>query len=242
MMLDANVHFLEQAVLLDNEELACSSLAFIAQQILPNKDILPRSHHLLSSMPRLLTAHDGSTCLKSALSVDPTRYPHPIILGCLMKGLGCTHNILMFDSLYFIAQKVLFLPYFFTNPTRQTEVWFQIEDWMIITCAHAGNIKTACMHHDSITAPGAVTSCDAFGSLIKCETTDNISNTLDLFMDSVGWGSNKAKCVPLQHRHLQTRQSAQDRRADPFGHQSSDEMDNSTDSTTQRERMGGLYD
>ena len=41
MMLDANVHFLEQAVLPDDEELACSSLAFVAQQILPNKDILP---------------------------------------------------------------------------------------------------------------------------------------------------------------------------------------------------------
>ena len=46
MVLDANVRFLEQAIFPDNEELARSSLASVAQQISPNKDILPYILHI----------------------------------------------------------------------------------------------------------------------------------------------------------------------------------------------------
>ncbi|KIM51807.1 hypothetical protein SCLCIDRAFT_33163 [Scleroderma citrinum Foug A] len=62
------------------------------------------------------------------LSADPTRYPHPIVLGRLINGLDCTHDIPALEPVYSIAQQVLFSPYFIANPAWQTVAWFQIED------------------------------------------------------------------------------------------------------------------
>ena len=56
-----------------------------------------------------LTVHDGYVCLQSTLSVDPTRYPHPIVPGRrVINGLGHTHDIPALESVYSIAQQVLF--------------------------------------------------------------------------------------------------------------------------------------
>ena len=139
---------------------------------------------------RSLTVHDGYARLQSALSADSTRYPHPIVLGRLINGLGRTHDIPALESVYSITQQVLFSPYFFANPAWQTEAWFQIEDQMIVAHAHAGDMETAYMHRDRITAAGGVPSPDAFGSLIECmrDTTDDTSNALDLFTDSLSLG------------------------------------------------------
>ena len=139
---------------------------------------------------RSLTVHDGHTRLQSALSADPTHFPHPIVLGRLINGLGRAHDIPALQSVYAIAQQVLFSPYFFSNPAWQNEAWFQIEDQMIVAYAHAGDMETAYMHRDRITAAGGVPSPDAFGSLIECmrDTTDDTSNALDLFMESLSLG------------------------------------------------------
>ena len=91
---------------------------------------------------RLLTVRDGYALILSALSADPTRYPHPIVLGRLIDSLGCMHDPAL-EPVYYIAKKVLFSPYFFANPAWQTKAWFQIENQMIIAHAHTGDMETA---------------------------------------------------------------------------------------------------
>ncbi|KAL4075557.1 hypothetical protein J3A83DRAFT_4221169 [Scleroderma citrinum] len=140
---------------------------------------------------RSLPVHEGYAVLQSAVSADPPRYPHPAVLGRLINGLGRAHDIPAVQSVYSIAQQVIFSPYLSANSAWQTQAWFQIEDQMIIAYAHAGDMDSAYMHRDRITAAGGIPSPDAFGSLIECvrDTTDDTSNALDLFLQSQSLGT-----------------------------------------------------
>ncbi|KAG6334277.1 hypothetical protein ID866_4817 [Astraeus odoratus] len=132
-----------------------------------------------------LTAHDGYARLQKAMSAPAPRYPHPAVLGRLINGLGRAHDVSALRSVYAIAQQVLFSPFLTANPSWQSQAWFQIEDQMIIAYAHAGDMDSAFMHRERITAAGGVPSPDAYGSLIECvrDTTDDTSNAMNLFLE-----------------------------------------------------------
>ncbi|KAG9317019.1 hypothetical protein JVU11DRAFT_1201 [Chiua virens] len=132
-----------------------------------------------------VTVNDGYKALQAAVSADSPRYPHPATLGRLINGLGRTGNITAAQSVYSIAQQVLFSPYVAQSPTWQSQAWFQIEDNMIIAYAHGGDMEAAYAHRNRITAAGGVPSPDAYGSLIECvkDTTDDTSNAMALFAE-----------------------------------------------------------
>lgn len=132
-----------------------------------------------------VTVHDSYNTLQVAISAKPPRYPHPATLGRLINGLGRAGSIAAAQSVYSIAQQVLFSPFVAQSPTWQSQAWFQIEDNMIIAYAHGGDMDTAFAHRSRITAAGGVPSPDAYGSLIECvkDTTDDTSNAMALFAE-----------------------------------------------------------
>ena len=132
-----------------------------------------------------VTVNDSYNALQAAISGKSPRYPHPATLGRLINGLGRIGNITAAQSVYSIAQQVLFSPFVSQNPTWQSQAWFQIEDNMIIAYAHGGDMDTAFAHRSRITAAGGVPSPDAYGSLIECvkDTTDDTSNAMALFAE-----------------------------------------------------------
>ncbi|KAI5989603.1 hypothetical protein EDC04DRAFT_2816208 [Pisolithus marmoratus] len=134
---------------------------------------------------RSLTVYDGYARLQDAISAPSPRYPHPATLGHLINGLGRARDIPAFQSVYDTAQQVIFSPYVTANPPWQSQAWFQIEDQMIIAYAHAGDMESAYVHRDRISAAGGVPSPDAYGSLIECvrDTTDDTSNAMALFTE-----------------------------------------------------------
>ena len=75
----------------------------------------------------------------------------------------------------------------------QSSGWYQIEDQMIIACAHAGEMDAAFRHRDRIIAQGRTPSADAYGSLIECvkDTTDDTSNAMSIYKESQAVG-----CTP----------------------------------------------
>lgn len=133
-----------------------------------------------------VTVNDSYNTLQAAISGKSPRYPHPATLGRLINGLGRTGNIPAAQSVYSIAQQVLFSPFVAQSPTWQSQAWFQIEDSMIIAYAHGGDMEAAFAHRSRITAAGGVPSPDAYGSLIECvkDTTDDTSNAMALFSES----------------------------------------------------------
>ena len=132
-----------------------------------------------------VTVHDSYNTLQAAISANPPHYPHPATLGRLINGLGRAGNITAAQSVYSIAQQVLFSPFVAQSPTWQSQAWFQIEDNMIIAYAHGGDMDAAFAHRSRITAAGGVPSPDAYGSLIECvkDTTDDTSNAMALFSE-----------------------------------------------------------
>lgn len=134
---------------------------------------------------RSLTVYDGYARLQEAISAPSPRYPHPAALGRLINGLGRARDIPALQSVYDTAQQVIFSPYVSANPPWQSQAWFQIEDQMIIAYAHAGDMESAYVHRDRISAAGGVPSPDAYGSLIECvrDTTDDTSNAMALFTE-----------------------------------------------------------
>ncbi|OAX33626.1 hypothetical protein K503DRAFT_775423 [Rhizopogon vinicolor AM-OR11-026] len=111
------------------------------------------------------------------------KYVHPATLGRLINGFGRLGDLEKVHSLYDIAQIVL---YSIENKQWQSQAWFQIEDQMIIACAHAGEMEAAFQHRDRITSNGGIPSPDAYGSLIECvrDTTDDTSNAMALFTEA----------------------------------------------------------
>jgi pentatricopeptide repeat protein len=132
-----------------------------------------------------VTVHDSYNTLQAAISGKSPRYPHPATLGRLINGLGRAGNITAAQSVYSIAQQVLFSPFVAQSPTWQSQAWFQIEDNMIIAYAHGGDMDAAFAHRSRITSAGGVPSPDAYGSLIECvkDTTDDTSNAMALFAE-----------------------------------------------------------
>ena len=132
-----------------------------------------------------VTVHDSYNALQAAISAKSPRYPHPATLGRLINGLGRAGNITAAQSVYSIAQQVLFSPFVAQSPTWQSQAWFQIEDNMIIAYAHGGDMDAAFAHRSRITSAGGVPSPDAYGSLIECvkDTTDDTSNAMALFAE-----------------------------------------------------------
>ena len=132
-----------------------------------------------------VTVNESFNVLQAAVSEQPPRYPHPGTLSKLINGLGRIGNMTAVQSVYSIAQQVLFSPYLAQNPTWQSQAWFQIEDNMIIAHAHGGDMDAAFAHRNRITAAGGVPSPDAYGSLIECvkDTTDDTSNAMALFSE-----------------------------------------------------------
>ncbi|KAF8432582.1 hypothetical protein L210DRAFT_3413442 [Boletus edulis BED1] len=133
-----------------------------------------------------VTVNDSFNTVQAAISGTSPRYPHPATLGRLINGLGRVGNIAAAQSVYSIAQQVLFSPFVAQSPTWQSQAWFQIEDNMIIAYAHGGDMDAAFAHRNRITATGGVPSPDAYGSLIECvkDTTDDTSNAMALFTES----------------------------------------------------------
>lgn len=111
------------------------------------------------------------------------KYVHPSTLGRLINGFGRVGNLERVHSLYDIAQIVL---HSINNRQWQSQAWFQIEDQMIVACAHAGDMDAAFQHRDRITSNGGIPSPDAYGSLIECvkDTTDDTSNAMALFSEA----------------------------------------------------------
>ncbi|KAI9572470.1 hypothetical protein HD554DRAFT_2292890, partial [Boletus coccyginus] len=132
-----------------------------------------------------VTVNDSYNTLQAAISGNLPRYPHPATLGRLINGLGRAGNIAAVQSVYSIAQQVLFSSFVAQSPTWQSQAWFQIEDNMIIAYAHGGDMDAAFAHRSRITAAGGVPSPDAYGSLIECvkDTTDDTSNAMALFSE-----------------------------------------------------------
>ena len=128
---------------------------------------------------------DSYNILQAAVSGKSPRYPHPAVLGRLINGLGRTGDLAAAQSVYSIAQQVVFSPFVAQSPTWQTQAWFQVEDNMIIAYAHGGDMESAYAHRNRITAAGGVPSPDAYGSLIECvkDTTDDTSNAMALFAE-----------------------------------------------------------
>ena len=132
-----------------------------------------------------VTVNDSYNVLQAAISGKSPRHPHPATLGRLINGLGRAGNITAAQSVYSIAQQVLFSPFVAQSPTWQSQAWFQIEDNMIIAYAHGGDMDAAFAHRSRITTAGGVPSPDAYGSLIECvkDTTDDTSNAMALFAE-----------------------------------------------------------
>ena len=118
------------------------------------------------------------------------KYVHPSTLGRLINGFGRVGDLEKVYSLYDIAQIVL---HSIDNKQWQSQAWFQIEDQMIVACAHAGDMDAAFQHRDRITSNHGIPSPDAYGSLIECvkDTTDDTSNAMALFSEAQALG-----CTP----------------------------------------------
>jgi pentatricopeptide repeat protein len=111
------------------------------------------------------------------------KYVHPSTLGRLINGSGRVGDLEKVHSCYDIAQIVL---HSIENKQWQSQAWFQIEDQMIIACAHAGDMDAAFQHRDRIASNGGIPSADAYGSLVECvkDTTDDTSNAMALFSEA----------------------------------------------------------
>ncbi|KAG2125888.1 hypothetical protein BD769DRAFT_1463883 [Suillus cothurnatus] len=128
-----------------------------------------------------VTIHEAYRRLQDGIA--NSKYVHPSTLGRLINGFGRVGDLDKVHSLYDIAQIVLSS---IDNKQWQSQAWFQIEDQMVIACAHARDMESAFQHRDRITSNGGVASPDAYGSLIECvkDTTDDTSNAMALFSEA----------------------------------------------------------
>jgi pentatricopeptide repeat protein len=118
-------------------------------------------------------------------------YPVPSAIGRLMNALGRLKEMDKVRTLYNAGQLVLST----LEPSShwQSNGWFQVEDQMIIACAHAGEMDAAFNHRQKIIEQGGSPSADAYGGLIECvkDTTDDTSNAIALYRESKAVG-----CTP----------------------------------------------
>lgn len=117
-------------------------------------------------------------------------YPTPCTIGRLINALGRLKEMDKVRTLYDAAQ--LLISTLESESNWQSNAWFQIEDQMIIACAHAGEMDAAFQHRDRITSQGGTPSADAYGALIECvkDTTDDTSNAMSIYQESQAIGCN----------------------------------------------------
>lgn len=158
----------------------------VMQMYPPVKDVFvdgTLSRHVDEWFPShpTVTIHEAYRRLQDGIA--NSKYVHPSTLGRLISGFGRVGDLEKVHSLYDIAQIVLSS---IDNKQWQSQAWFQIEDQMIVACAHAGDMEAAFQHRDRITSNGGIPSPDAYGSLIECvkDTTDDTSNAMALFNDA----------------------------------------------------------
>lgn len=115
-------------------------------------------------------------------------YPVPGAIGRLINALGRLNEMEKVRTLYNAAQLVIST--LEAESHWQSKAWFQIEDQMVIACAHAGEMDAAFEHRQRITAQGGTPSADAYGALIECvkDTTDDTSNAVALYRESQAIG------------------------------------------------------
>jgi pentatricopeptide repeat protein len=115
-------------------------------------------------------------------------YPVPSTIGRLINALGRLKEMDKVRMLYNAAQLVIST--LEAESHWQSHSWFQVEDQMVIACAHAGELDAAFQHRERITAQGGVPSADAYGALIECvkDTTDDTSNAVSLYREAMAIG------------------------------------------------------
>ena len=118
-------------------------------------------------------------------------YPVPSAIGRLINALGRLKEMDKVRTLYDAAQLVIST--LEKESDWQSKTWFMIEDQMIISCAHAGEMDAALQHRQRMTQHGGIPSADAYGALIECvkDTTDDTSNAVSLYYESQAVG-----CAP----------------------------------------------
>jgi pentatricopeptide repeat protein len=118
-------------------------------------------------------------------------YPIPSAIGRLINALGRLKEMDKVRTLYDAGQLVIST--LETESDWQSKAWFMIEDQMIISCAHAGEMDAALQHRQRMTQHGGIPSADAYGALIECvkDTTDDTSNAVSLYYESQAVG-----CTP----------------------------------------------
>ena len=118
-------------------------------------------------------------------------YPVPSTIGRLINALGRLKEMKKVRILYNAAHLVMST--LEPGSHSRSAAWFQIEDQMIIACAHAGEMEAAFEHRARIAEQGGIPSADAFGALIECvkDTTDDTSNAMAIYQDSRAVG-----CTP----------------------------------------------
>ena len=111
-------------------------------------------------------------------------YPVPSTIGRLINALGRFKEMKKVRTLYNAAHLVMST--LEPGSHSRSAAWFQIEDQMIIACAHAGEMEAAFEHRARIAEQGGIPSADAFGALIECvkDTTDDTSNAMAVYQDS----------------------------------------------------------
>ncbi|KAJ7442553.1 hypothetical protein B0H11DRAFT_1749070 [Mycena galericulata] len=110
----------------------------------------------------------------------PTAY----ILGKLIQALGRQSMLDAVRDVYTAAQ--VLLRALEADKHAQSTAWFAIENSMIISLAHAGDLEAAHVHRMRILELGGAPTADAYGALILYvkDTTDDTSNALALFQEA----------------------------------------------------------
>ena len=112
---------------------------------------------------------------------------YPVIgtFGRLINALGRAGEIEKVNFVYETAQHAIAMSN--TAPGEDHNgPWYQIEDHMIISMAHAGDVEGAHNHRLRILEHGGTPSADAYGALISCvkDTTDDSANAYTLYRES----------------------------------------------------------
>jgi pentatricopeptide repeat protein len=133
-----------------------------------------------------ITPQRAYTDLRSALSSSPPSAPAPESLGRLMISLSREGDQSRVLELYSLAQSIL--PSL--SSRRQESAWRQIEDSMLISQCHLGNLETAGLHRHRLVERGMAPSADAYATMISSskDTTDDAQVARELWEESQRMG------------------------------------------------------
>jgi pentatricopeptide repeat protein len=112
-------------------------------------------------------------------------YPVIATFGRLINALGRDGEIEKVNFVYEAAQHAITMTKAAPNEDPNAP-WHQIEDYMVIALAHAGDVEGAHSHRLRILECGGTPSADAYGALISCvkDTTDDSANAYTLYRES----------------------------------------------------------